>query len=197
MKWLAVVLLGLCGCNVAGFAAQALRGPTKVPAAHDLGTEPTLLVVENGKQPQVGEILADQLRSYTADAFEASTPVVLVDRLETLSFDIVEERKTLRQLGADSGATRVVYVDIQVVAVTAIAGTDSYVGRAEAEVKVIDVTTGGIVFPTTQSGGVPVAAQTEREPFANNRPREVQTRVLKQLATNVARLFHEYTVEED
>ncbi|MEM8875436.1 MAG: hypothetical protein AAGD32_14400 [Planctomycetota bacterium] len=194
---LILLLLLLSGCNVVGYAAYAMRGPTKVPAAYDLAAEPTLLVVENAKQPQVGEILAEQLASLVADKLEKAAPtVVLVDEFEELSFAIVEERKSLRQMGEDAGATRVVYIDLQNLRVRAITGTDSYVGRAEVSVKVLDVTTGTIAFPTTQSGGVPVTAQTEREPFENRRPGEVRTQVLNQLATNIARLFYDHSIEE-
>lgn len=194
----AVLLLFLCGCNVAGFAAQALKGPEKVPAAYDLGLEPTLLVVENGQQPQVGEVIAAQLKGMISEELKRSAPtVVLVDPFNALSFGIVEERMTLRELGEAAGATRVIYVDLKSVRVAAITGTDSYIGRGEAEIKVHDVTTGQVVFPTTQSGGIAVNAQTDREPFKNQRPVEVQTRVLKELAGNIARVFHEYTIEED
>lgn len=190
-------LLLLGGCGVFGFAAYALQGPKKVPAAFDMGVRPTLLIVENAAQPSMSQMAAEQLESYLRKDLEEAGLVLVKDSARLNLGPMATTRPSAKQRGVEAGAELVLYVDLQRVGVASISGTDSYVGRAECAVRVVDVATGTILFPTTQAGGIVITAQTERKPFENTRPEAVKVTVLNDLSENVARLFYEHLVEQE
>ena len=200
---IALVTIASSGCNVIGYAAQAVAGTTKVPAAFTLPARTTLVLAERYGLQTSDEHDADALARYVSDELRNNNAASLVD--PTRVYELRTDRAsrdafrgmTVAAVGEKLGADQVIYINLISCEVTTEPGTDMLRGRGMVTVKVVEAHTGATLWPTDAEQGHPIDAQTRLYS-----PREkgvsepsVRTLVHRQLADQVARLFYAYSVE--
>ena len=188
-------LLLLCGgCNVIGALTYKIAGPPEQPAKYTLLQRPTLVLVENYRDPGAGASDADLIASLLGVKLtdNKDAPLIPADKLLDLRTKKPTEYHNLRipEIGRACGAQQVIYVDYMGGGVSAV-GTAAYQGKTTSMVRVIDVATGETIWPTDAAEGFSVGYQTKMI-SAEHRPDEIRLELFDGLATNISRLFHKW-----
>lgn len=198
----AAVLAGAtaAGCVAAGYIAHVASGPPKVQALYTPTTRPTAVLVDSRNQRGVDSALRDQLASLLTVELEDRkvVPVVAFHRIYDLRH---ADPRGFRQLKVDEvgrrvGAEQVIYVEILESDFVPTSAGMLLKGSLTAVVRVVDVETGDVLWPTTMSEGYMVAVET---PFQERRAASadaVREAVCRLMADRIARLFYTYRVEE-
>ena len=197
-RWAAAFLVSaLGGCQIAGIVADKVSPPT-VEAMYVPGKTTQLLVIaENYRQPTQSASDADRVAKLVGDELAKEEVALIVSR-EKLS--LVKDMRpaeyakmSVVDLGKAVGAQQVLYIDLSGIGVGAQPGSDVLKGIAQATVKVIDISSGEVVFPQDVAEGVPVTFET---PIYHASPRAtpdaVRAQAILGLSAKIGRLFHSY-----
>lgn len=199
---LLAALTTICsGCNVLGFAAQAVGGENPKPALFKMDKKAaTVVVAENFDNPAQAALDAEPLARFTNDQLRANSVVPTIDpsKIYTLQQSNSEKYRalTIAAVGRAVSADQVLYIEIVNVSVRTDPGTDLFKGDGEVRVKVIDTKTGATVWPLDEAGGHRVLAETRLRRTGENGQNELTTRneLARELANKVAQLFYERPV---
>lgn len=204
---LALCLIGLSmsGCVAVGALAGKLLPEPPIPARFKLSSVPTLVFVENSSQPGNASIDADPLARHIHNdltRFEV-VPVIPLDQLQTLR-DLESTRfrnRSITEIAAQLGASQVIYVDVQGVAVGSVPGSDVVKAIGSARVRVIDVASAQVIFPRESTDGLPISFETRPRRIssgaANPTVAAARAEVLGELGKRIAQLFRDYQLEEN
>jgi hypothetical protein len=189
------------GCATStGALWYKMFGPVAVPAKFTLAKVPTLVVVENFRNPALSELDAYSVaRDVVEDLKKHDTaPMIEIERLDAVrEKDPAGFRKmTIPALGKATDATQVIYVDLIQSDVEAEASHGVIRGRAEARVRVVETSTGNTIWPVDSQAGYAVGAEVpytrSDDPGAAT---EVHNSLLDSLSEQIGRLFHEWKPE--
>ena len=185
------------GCQAIGVVADKLNPPT-VEAQYVFGiTTQVLVIAENFRAPtqsasdadRVVQLVSDELTKEEAALIVSHEKLALVRDLKPDAFS----KMSVVDLGRAVGAQQVLYIDLGGVGVGAQPGSDVLRGVAQANVRIIDVATGAVVFPKDMADGVPVSFETIlRRASLKSTPDAVRTQAIVGLSGRIARLFHKY-----
>lgn len=152
-------LVFCAGCEGPGFLAYVIAGPPKVDAQFVLDKRPTLVVVDDpnlllGDPSYPAVVGANVGFNLIQNKALPESMVVSQDRLTTLAKELGNRYGVtpIDQVGKTLGAEQVIYVFIRTVSVQV--DNTYYHPTASVEVKVIDVPTGGRLFPVKASDPV-------------------------------------------
>jgi hypothetical protein len=196
----ALFLIGLLslagGCNVLGVIAYGASGGQKIPPDYKLPNRPTLIMVENYENPDLLAAPADRIeRSLTDDLTEAKVAKFLAPEKvnELKASDPADFRKmNIPAVGRAIGAQQVIYVNLIQFNVEAPVGGSQFIGRAEADVKVIDCDTGRTLWPADSSIGHVVKLETRSVKDVNDaRADQVENQLYEAFGLKLAKLFRE------
>jgi hypothetical protein len=197
--WLSIVVLLLGGCQMAGVAIYKLRGPPKIPAKYKPAKEPTLLLVENYQHQSAVNAEAETLARKLMNDLESNdvAPIVSIDKLQELRDAKPAEfpHMTIVQIAQAVQAKQVIYVQLRSADVTPLAGGVGYTGDATAIVKVIDGTTGAVLWPIESSDGYGVGARTSIGKATYPSPADVRNVLYAQLTDQISKLFRDWQPE--
>ena len=156
-----LLLFLLSGCSLGGALAHKVVGPPPVPARYAPPKEPTLVLVENYRNPSAAILDAQRLERRVGDELERHRVVPVVDpnRLETVRATPGFSKMTIPAIGRASGAKQVVYVNVHSFNVDGTVAGEMLKGRAEMSVRIVDATTGESRWPP-DAAGYPVAVET-------------------------------------
>jgi hypothetical protein len=195
-----VLILSLSGCQIAGVAAYKLAGPPKNPAKYTPAQTPMLVVVENYQQQTAASSQADMLER---DLFavlndHGVAPMIPPEKLQEFRDAKPMEFPTmpLTRIAQGVQATQVLYVQLGGSESHPLVGGQGFQGRASANVKVVDGTSGETLWPAEAPGGYPVAVSTKIGIDASPSPMAVQQKLYIQLADEIARLFYKWSPED-
>lgn len=196
------LLLVLGGCNVLGLVLHKVTPPPTTPAKHKLGEEPTVVLVENSRNPGENEVDARQIAVLMREDLTKHKSAVLVDDDAVLRLqdrDLSAFRKMpITEIGRQVGAKQVLYIDLQRVSVEVDTGGQMVRGQLEALVRVIDTRTGVNRWPSDAQMGYPIGFET---PFTAITQRTTESEVRRsmhdQLVLQVGRLFRDWVAETD
>lgn len=197
LGWL---LVSLTGCAAAGVLAYKLSGPPTIKAKYIPAQEPMLVLVESYRSPSAAFVTAEQMTAAIEADLRDNKVVPLVDQKELYRLRDSRGEQfhdlTIPQIGQQTGAKQVLYVDV-LQSSTELAGGGAFVRATVAvRVKVVSVESGKTLWPDSQ-GGVPVAAESPLvriEPGVT--PASVRDELVKRIGTQVARLLHDWKAEE-
>ncbi len=192
-------ILCLClisGCNIIAATAYKLA-PDEVPAQYELPAKPTLILVENFRQPggstedamMVGQFIHSHLvkkqneKSYTLIPVEK-----LLDFKSSRAADY--QKLTVPDIARGVGAEQVIYVDLKTSGVSSMGDASLLKGKAASLVKVVDVSTGDVVWPKDITDGRSVAFETNPTDIAQKpRVSEIKYALYDGLGLQIARMF--------
>jgi hypothetical protein len=182
----------LTGCDVAGFAAQAVF-PEVVKAQYTPPKTPMLVLVENRQNPTMGIAESDELAAYIIDELKTYEvcPIIEPKAFQQYCDEHPDWNKmSISELGKGVGAAQVLYVDVQRIGFGQITGVPAS-GRIDVAVHVVDVKDRRTVFPSAITDSVPLTYETPlltgQEDVAS-----AQHGLIQAMGTRIGRLFHEY-----
>jgi hypothetical protein len=194
------------GCYPIGGIMYKLAGPLPVEALYvPDDTKPMLVFVERfntgGGGGAVGGIEAQQECEGLARAIQAQLNekqiAPQVDPMAVSQLRVKDPMKframTVSQIGGELGAQQVLYVNVLASSMKMSEGSELIRGQMAGNVKVIDVATGEILWPTDAGDGHPVAVQT---PITSVRegvsPGQARASMIRQMGDAVAKLFYKW-----
>jgi len=155
---LLALLLVLPGCALSGFFAAMFRGSELVPAAHELETERTAIVVDDPERAFTQSGLTGRLASNVHFHLKQNTELkdkhlVELRTMRDIKAGLGEryERTPLAEIGRQAEAEQLIHVLVRSVAFQQTGGL--YRPEATVEVKVIDVASGEPRFPAVEDFG--------------------------------------------
>jgi len=201
---LALLLLAAGACQMLGIAAYGAHGPTNVKPQYVFGKQPVLVLAESwgiagdvsADAEQLGQILPKTLTDH-----QAAVPIdpQNLERLRDQNPDKYASM-TIDGIGRALGAKKVLYVNVRNVQVDAPGGSQTMRGQMAALVRVVDANSAETLWPPDAHAGALVQVQT---PWmqGDDRPadaqRQVQRRMVEQLADEIAKLFYEWQPEHE
>jgi hypothetical protein len=205
---LAAVAAALPGCNVVGAGgvlAHKVLGPGAIDPLYVLGPEPTLVIVENYRNPvgamadaeQVTTQVIKEIRENSAVKDGKPPKVTLIDQDKLIELQNTRPaeygKMKIPQIGKALGAKQVLYVDLITSGVDVTPGSELLRGRFAARVKVVDVATGQTRFPSDIPDGLPVSWESKPQRMTDEvYPAAVRERALQVGSNYIARLFYKW-----
>ena len=201
--WLVSLALLLCfagGCNVGGFAADALtpriRNAQYVPPK----TQTMLVLVENRTNPGMVVAEAEQLANVIITDLKdhevcgITDPQKLQDLRDRLGTKV--DKMSISDLGKALGANQVLYVNLVHLQLANTEGLPQS-GEMELRVHVVDVKTNDTVWPLG-SADFPLTFKTPLTVDVDSRKLEIiRNGLLCDAGTTVGRLFHDTNLDKE
>jgi hypothetical protein len=184
------------GCGGLSAVAYKVVGDPKTPAEYKPAADKaTLVLVENFKNPDQYRVESTLLeRDIAAKLREnKAAKVVPGEKLEDLrSADGAGYRKMkVNEVGKAVGAKQVIYVNLSKFSTESAIGSTEMAGKAEALVRVIDVESGRVLWPSDNSAGREVKYETKHEEAVDFSDHgAVQEQISQSLGERIARLFY-------
>lgn len=188
-------LSGAAGCNVIGFAADAVAGGRPTPPQHELPPGAVLVVAESyrgaglidaAEAELIARTVSERLRGLE------TTRVVEPTRLRDFqSRDRAAYRgMTVDALGREFGADMVIYANVRSFDLEQAIGSEAARVRAEALVRVVAAADGATLWPGDAAAGRPVAFSTPMLALRDGRGvSDVRLLAARGLAEHIAGLF--------
>ncbi|MFT3784626.1 MAG: hypothetical protein QM770_00480 [Tepidisphaeraceae bacterium] len=197
--------LSLAGCTAIGFAAHALEGPPKVQAQFTPAKVPTLVLVEPSSavaDPTLASVDGDRVARFVTKQLDQNkvVPTISPEQLVVLrDATFLEYRKmTIVQIARRLNAEQVIAVELDPVGVGTSSGSDALKGVAACRVRVIDVATQSVVYPTDMAAGAALGYETPIRPIGDKASAStVRTEALEGLSDQIAKLFYTWTTEDE
>lgn len=196
---LLAMLILLPGCIAGGAITQKVFGPMPVDARYKLAKVPTLILVENYRNPSSLRYESENLARAIAEEFTKQDLAPLVDSDRVFLVRDNDPRAyramTIPAIGRACGAKQVVYVDIRQLDFGVEDIQHTAKGRGEVRVRVIDCKDGIPLWPQDAAEGMPVSYTTKLVSDAATED-AIRAKVVYGAADRVARLFYSYKPDE-
>ncbi len=198
-RWLGCLLMMiLAGCNVIGAVHYAAVGPPRQPALFELKQVPTVVLVENYEAPSVGILDSDRLAMLLTRELQNNTTIELVpsERVAQLREQQRQafSRMRISEIGKAVGAEQVIYVNLVRSEVEQTAGLLK--ASVAARVKVVDATSGRLLWPPDSAEGYPVSHETPMvRPDEKVTHQTIRAEMIDTMAVRISRLFHSWKPE--
>ena len=196
----AAVLL-VAGCNYLLPASYIIEGPPKAPAAFELPSKRTVVIVDDkiNRMPRValrvgiGDSVGTHLleNNVVPETITTRDAVALIRRMDTASKPI-----SIQRICESLGAEQVVYVEIDDFNLSG--GREEGGPEAVALVKVLDITNGSRLWPTAGSEAVQSSLQDINPSLITTSAgrREVEDKLAEKLGEDIAKLFYAHERRE-
>ncbi|MGH7214506.1 MAG: hypothetical protein ACREIT_07070 [Tepidisphaeraceae bacterium] len=191
----------LPGCVAAGAIAYKVVGPPAVEARHVLAKEPTLVMVENYRQPSGSATDAEVLGRHVVVELMKHDLAPTVD-VNTL-YDLRQrDPKAFRTMSIDAvgrklGAGQIVYIDLTQCAIEGTLGGDMVKGVMSARVRVVDVETGKTLWPEEGGDGFPLSAGIPFTPVGQGTDESsIRQRLCASMADQIGKLFRKWKPDD-
>ncbi len=196
----AAVLLA-AGCNYLLPASYIIEGPPKAPAAFELPSKRTVVIVDDkiNRMPRValrvgiGDSVGTHLleNNVVPETITTRDAVALIRRMDTASKPV-----SIQRICESLGAEQVVYVEIDEFNLSG--GRDEGGPEAVALIKVLDITNGSRLWPTAGSEAVQSSLQDINPSLITTSAgrREVEDKLAEKLGEDIAKLFYAHERRE-
>ena len=196
----AAVLL-VAGCNYLLPANYIIEGPPKAPAAFELPSKRTVVIVDDkiNRMPRValrvgiGDSVGTHLleNNVVPETITTRDAVALIRRMDTASKPV-----SIQRICESLGAEQVVYVEIDDFNLSG--GREEGGPEAVALVKVLDITNGSRLWPTAGSEAVQSSLQDINPSLIATSAgrREVEDKLAEKLGEDIAKLFYAHERRE-
>ncbi len=194
--------LALGGCSILGLAAYKFTPPPRTSAKYVLPQEPTVVLIENFRDPAQHEIDAQQLTKAVLIDLKRFKTVPLVDDLAVQQLRDRDKaalaKMSIPAVGRAVGAKQVIYVDLIRNTIDMEAGRQMVKASLEVRVKVVDVATGASRWPNEVEQGWPLSMETPWVSIDNN-TNEVMflQRIQEDMGVQIGKLFRSYINENE
>ena len=196
----AAVLL-VAGCNYLLPASYIIEGPPKAPAAFELPSKRTVVIVDDkiNRMPRValrvgiGDSVGTHLleNDVVPETITTRDAVALIRRMDTASNPV-----SIQRICESLGAEQVVYVEIDEFNLSG--GREEGGPEAVALVKVLDIANGSRLWPTAGSEAVQSFLQDINPSLIATSAgrREVEDKLAEKLGEDIAKLFYAHERRE-
>ena len=196
----AAVLL-VAGCNYLLPASYIIEGPPKAPAAFELPSKRTVVIVDDkiNRMPRValrvgiGDSVGTHLleNNVVPETITTRDAVALIRRMDTASKPV-----SIQRICESLGAEQVVYVEIDEFNLSG--GREEGGPEAVALIKVLDITNGSRLWPTAGSEAVQSSLQDINPSLISTSAgrREVEDKLAEKLGEDIAKLFYAHVRRE-
>ena len=195
-----ISLLG--GCNVIGVVADKVAGDRPVaPLIAMDKLQPLVVIAENYRDPTNDGSDAARIQQIVTDRLTARqvAPVIPADRIMAVRDrnPTAFRKMSVIEIAKAVGASQVIYVDLAGIGVGTQIGSDTLKGLASANVRLIDVGAGSVIYPKDNDLGLPIGYESPlRRGSADVTAERVRSETLLGLSEKIARLFHSYRPSE-
>jgi hypothetical protein len=203
-RFFILLLAGACGgCDALGALIYKTAGPTSVDAQFVLPKEPTLVLVENRRNPAEGEYDADEIARNIGDELKKHdvAPLVDADKLTRVRDANPDQfgAMAITALGRAVDAKQVVYVNLIESGIESDASDSSLHGKATARVRVVEVKTGQTLWPLdSNTGGIELSVEipysSRTDPVTVS---AMHNAMVSQLSGSIAKLFYTWHPEDN
>jgi hypothetical protein len=195
------LLLLLTSCQLAGVAAYKLSGPPTIQPQYTPPKTPLLIMAENFQNPSTCAYESEQLAWEIGQQMteHAVAPVVSPDKLRQLRARRGDamRKMTLSDIGRETGAQQILYINIHDCQWEALPGTRMVRGEINVLVKLIDASTGQTVWPDLVSDGKPLSAKIPyTEQSSTGDGMALKEKMCRQLGDQIAQLFYPHKADE-
>ncbi len=197
-RWLACGLLCLlAGCSIFGVAAYKMSGEPEVPARYTPPKAPTLVLIENYRNPDSVALAAEQLtRQITVELRRHDVaPMIDPDALYELRSAHPDQylKMNISDVGKAFKAKQIIYGDLVQFSVEQTLASDMVKGHAQIRVRVVEVSTGNTLWPTDVSGGESIVLDTPYLHLTDGASEAmVRGKLVSALAEKVGQLFYKW-----
>jgi hypothetical protein len=194
-------ILLLTGCQLVGVVAYKVSGPPTIQPQYTPPPTPLLVLAENYQHPSECRYEAEQLAWEIGHQLEEHqvAPIVSPDKLRQLRTRTggAIRQLTLSDIGLETGAQQVLYVNIRQCQWESLPGTRMVRGEMEVLVKLVEVATGQTVWPDLVSDGKPMSLKIPyTEQSSTGDGMALQEQMCRQLGQQIARLFYAHKADE-
>lgn len=191
----------LTGCNLIGAIAYKTAGPPTVYAQYKLLPRPTLVFADANEAGRASFADADALARFVERQLtdRAICPLVTSDKaLDLRGSNPNFGAWSVAEIGRKVGAEQVIYIDLTETRISQVIGSRTQRAFASAKVRVVEVSTGELLWPMESQQGFPVQFETPVTSL-NDRllPVEVRNAGLLGLADRIGKLFYDWKPGED
>lgn len=191
------LMFSLAGCGILGAAAYKMSGEPEVPARYTPQKAPTLVLIENYRNPDAVALAAEQLtRQITVELRKHDVaPMIDPDALYELRSGHQEQyaKMNISAVGKEFKAKQVIYGDLIAFTVEQTLASDMVKGHAQIRVRVVEVSSGNTLWPTDVSGGESIALDTPYLHLTDGASEAtVRGRLVTTLAEKVGQLFYKW-----
>ena len=184
------------GCYAAGALAHVAFGAPDVDAQYDPPKKPTLVLVEDFEDPDAPAAEADSVARTVGDRLHAHADLVVIDPDKVVPLR-TEEAGRFHDLSAAAvaravGAEQVVYVNLVESETSPDPSGAAVHATATARVRVIDATTGNVLWPAGQPRGKVLTAKMEYDRADSPQGAGMRGEMLDQLSDSIAKLFYKW-----
>jgi len=195
-------MMTLSGCVLVGAVAAKTIPPPPVPAEFIPAPVPLLVIAENKSADTMTMLDGDRINRLVTNEFEEYliAPTINPDELVAMRDRMLSkfDEQSIQSIGRQLGAKQVLYVDVSGVGVGTASGSDIVRGQASAQVKLIDVESGRVIYPEDSIGGRQVSFQSQPARIKSGMsPASVRGEALEGLAHNIVKLFRNWQAEEE
>jgi hypothetical protein len=193
-----LLALGLSagGCYAVGSILHVAFGAPAVDAKFEPPKQPTLVLVENYLDQDADAADGDVVARTVGDKLHehAELEVVNPDKIVPLR---TEQAATFHEMsipavGRAVGAKQVVYVNLVESESSADPTGAAVHATATARVRVVDATTGDVLWPKGQPKGWELSAKMEYDTSDSPRKQEMRGELLSQLSDEISKLFYKW-----
>ncbi len=194
-------VLLVAGCNYLLPASYIIEGPPKSPAAFELPSKRTVVIVDDkiNRMPRValrvgiGDSVGTHLleNDVVPETITTRDAVALIRRMDTASKPV-----SIQRICESLGAEQVVYVEIDEFNLSG--GREEGGPEAVALVKVLDIANGSRLWPTAGSEAVQSFLQDINPSLITTSAgrREVEDKLAEKLGEDIAKLFYAHERRE-
>ncbi len=194
-------VLLVAGCNYLLPASYIIEGPPKAPAAFELPSKRTVVIVDDkiNRMPRValrvgiGDSVGTHLleNDVVPETITTRDAVALIRRMDTASKPV-----SIQRICESLGAEQVVYVEIDEFNLSG--GREEGGPEAVALVKVLDIANGSRLWPTAGSEAVQSFLQDINPSLITTSAgrREVEDKLAEKLGEDIAKLFYAHERRE-
>jgi hypothetical protein len=196
----ALLLTALSGCEVAGVLLHVAVGEPPINAQYVPPKEPTLIMVENYRSPDIARFDSDQIAHQVGSELkkQANMDVVSPDKIEEMREDDAHAYRQMKiaAVGKAADAKVVIYVDLVESGVTQDASAGAVHAVATARVSVIDTKSGQTLWPPDSAHGKEVSQTMEFDQYDEDRAVAMHNQLLTKLSSKIAKLFYTWKAED-
>ncbi len=194
-------LLFLAGCNYLLPASYIIEGPPKAPAAFQLPSKRTVVIVDDkinrmsrvALRVGVGDSVGTNLleNDVVPETITTRDAVALIRRMDTAAKPV-----SIQRICESLGAEQVVYVEIDEFNLSG--GREEGGPEAVALIKVLDITNGSRLWPTAGSQAVQSSLQDINPSLISTSAgrREIEDKLAEKLGEDIAKLFYAHERRE-
>lgn len=195
------VIIAAHGCNYLIPASYLIEGPPKAPAAYELPSKRTAVVVDDrlnrmarvALRVEIGESTATGLleNSVVPEVISTRDSVATLRRLDSASSPV-----SIQRIGESLGAEQVIFVELDEFNLSG--GREEGGPEAVALVKVFDITTGARLWPPTGSEAVQSFLQDIEPSLITTSAgrREIEDKLAARLGEDIGKLFYAHPRRE-